>query len=185
MSSSFFKEHEKLGDSSNFFASNIKLEIIVDNNDVLEYIKIKLHEPPKNASIAAKKKHKKGELKAKKIIADRLQDNLLAYVANLRKSKDMYDKIVGMYEINNLNEIISLKDKIKDMNMNKRESVQSYIMRISRLKDQLQRVGETVPDRELVIVTLGGFPPIWETFITTISNNNAFLSFDEIVGKLT
>jgi len=35
-----------------------------------------------------------------------------------------------------------------------------------------------------VIVTLRGLPHIWETFIT-ISNNNIFSSFDEIVGKLT
>ena len=58
----------------------------------------------------------------------------------------MYDKIAGMYEVNNLNEIISLKHQLKDMKMNKGESVQSYIMRISRHRDQLRRVGETMPD---------------------------------------
>jgi len=36
--------------------------------------------------------------------------------------------------------------------------MQSYIMRISHLKYQLQRVGEIVPDRELVIVILIGLP---------------------------
>ena len=40
-------------------------------------------------------------------------------------------------------------------------------------------------DMELVIVTLRGLHPIWETFITTISNNNVLSSFDEIVGNLT
>jgi len=114
------------------------------------------------------------------------QNNLLAYVGNLKKSKDMYDKLVGMYEVNNLNEMISLKDQIKDMKMNKGESMQSYIMRISCLRDHLQRVGETMPNKELVVVTLRGLlPPIWETFITTLSNNNNFLSFDETVEKLT
>lgn len=58
-------------------------------------------------------------------------------------------------------------------------------MRISRLRDQLQRFGENMSDRKLVIVTLRGLPPIWETFITTISNNNVLPSFDEIFGNLT
>jgi len=49
----------------------------------------------------------------------------------------------------------------------------------------LQRVGESVPNRELVSVTLRGLHPIWETFITTIRKNNILLSFDEIVGNLT
>jgi len=55
MSSSFFKEHEKLGDSSNFVAWKIKLEIIVDNNDVLEYIRGKVPKPPNNSSAITKK----------------------------------------------------------------------------------------------------------------------------------
>jgi len=36
MSSSTFKEHERLGDASNFVAWKVRLEIIVDNNDVME-----------------------------------------------------------------------------------------------------------------------------------------------------
>ena len=185
MSSYTFKEHENFGDASNFTTWKVRLEIIADNNDVLDFIQGRVPEPPVNASAVVKNKHKKGELKAKQIIVDGLQGNLLAYVGNLRMSKDMYDKIVGMYEVNNLNEMISLNDQLKDTKMNKGEFVQSYIMRISRLRNQLQRIGETTPNKELVIVTLRGLPPIWETFITTISKNNSFLSFDELVGKLT
>jgi len=69
--------------------------------------------------------------------------------------------------------------------MNKGEYVQSYIMRVFCLRDQLQFVGEQISDRELVVVTLQGLPPIWEIFITTLSNNNVLPSFDELVGKCT
>ena len=97
----------------------------------------------------------------------------------------MYDKVTNMYEVNTLNEILILKSQLKDTKMQKGYSIQSYIMRISCIINQLQRVGEDVPDMELVVVTLRGLPPIWETFITTISNTNFLPSFDEIVGKLT
>ena len=123
MSSSTFKEHEKLGDASNFVAWKVKLEIITDNNDVLEYIQGRIPKPLENASASLKNRYKKDDSKAKQILADGLQDNLLAYVGNLRRSKDMYDKVASMSEVNNLNEIISLKDKLKDMNMNKVVSV--------------------------------------------------------------
>ena len=143
-----------MGDSSNFVAWKVRLEIIAVNNDVLDYIQGKVPDSSENPSIAFNNKQNKGELKSNKIIVDGLQDNLLAYVGNLRRFKYMYDKITGMYEFKNLNEIISLKDQFKYMNMKKGEYVQSYIMRISRLRDQLQSVGENTSDKELVMITL-------------------------------
>jgi len=66
MSSYFFKEHEKLGDSSNFVAWKIRLEIIANNNDVLEYIQGKylslrrmLLLLPKNSTIKVSQKKSK------------------------------------------------------------------------------------------------------------------------------
>ena len=81
-----------MGDSSNFAAWKIRLKIITDRNDVLEYIQGNVPEPLDNAFAATNNKYNKGELKTKKIIADSLQDSLLAYIGNLMKSKDMYDK---------------------------------------------------------------------------------------------
>ena len=185
MSSSYIKDTEKLGDSSNFVTWKIKLEVILDDNDVLEYVEGKVPKPLKNAPIPTKSKYKKGEFKANKIRIESLKDHLLTYVGKLKKSKGIYDKLVGMYEVNNLNHILSMKNQLKDIKMNKGEFVQSYVMRISQLRDQLQTVGEPISDRGLVLVTLQGLPSIWETFISTISNNDKFLTFDELVGKHT
>ena len=65
--SSFFKENQKLGDSSNFVAWKFRLEIIDDNNDVFEYIQGKVLEPLENAFDTAKNKYKKAELKEKQL----------------------------------------------------------------------------------------------------------------------
>jgi len=78
MSTSYFNEVEKLEDSSNFVTWKIRLEIIADDNDVWEYIQGEETELMKNAPVVAKNKYKTGELKAKKIIVDGLQDHLLA-----------------------------------------------------------------------------------------------------------
>lgn len=59
------------------------------------------------------------------------------------------------------------------------------MVRISHLKDKFHRAGENIPHKELIIMTLRGFPSIWKTFITTSNNNNVLLKNDEITGKLT
>jgi len=174
LSTSYFKDAEKLGDSSNFAAWNIRMEVTLDENDVLEYVEVKVFEPLENALATSKAKYKKGEIKAKKIIIDSLKYYFLTYIRKLKNSKDIYDKVVDMYEFNNWNHILSLKNQIKDIKMNKGEIVQSYFMRLSQLKDQLLTVGEYMFDIELVLITLQCLPPIWETYITTIRNNDKF-----------
>lgn len=71
------------------------------------------------------------------------------------------------------------------MNMNEEEYVKSCVMMISHLKEKLKIIGETTLDMKLMIITLRGMHPIWETFITTISKNNRFLSFDKLIGNAT
>lgn len=156
-----------------------------DENDVLEYMEGKVHEPPENAFVYLKSKYNKGEIKSKKIIIDSLLDHLIIYISKLNNSKEIYDKLFGMYEVNNLNRILSLKNQLNDINMNERDIVKSYFMRLSQLKDQFLTVGEYFSNKQLVLVSLGGLPRILETFITTISNNDEFPSFNELVDKGT
>ena len=68
----------------------------MNENDVLEYVEGKVPEPLENAFAAVKAKYKKGEIKENKIIIDSLRDHLLTYISKLKKSKEIYDKLVGM-----------------------------------------------------------------------------------------
>ena len=95
----------------------------------------------------------------------------------------MYDKLIRMYPINNLNQIFALKNQLKDIKMNKGHTIQAYFMRISKIKEQLSTTGEIVSDKDLVLITLGGLSPTWETSITTINKNDNFPAFDELLGK--
>lgn len=178
MSSSYFKNEEKLVDASNFFPWKARLDITIEEHDVLEYVA----EPIENSNAAITARCKKGKVKAKKIILDSLGDHLITYVSNLKKDKEMYDKLIGMYQVNNLSQILALKNQLKDVKINKGESIQAYFMRILKIKDQLSISGEVVSNEELVLIMLGGLPS-WETFSTTISNNGKFLTFNELLGK--
>jgi hypothetical protein len=49
--------------------------------------------------------------------------------------------------------------------MSKSDTVASYLMRITQIRDQLAAIGEAVDDTELVNVALNGFPGSWEPFV--------------------
>ena len=124
----------------------------------MDYVQGKIVEPPSNASVATKTKCKKGEVKAKKIIRDSIQKHLVAYISELGTSKEMYDKLVGMFKANNANQILFLKNKLKDIKMDRGEFIQSYFMRIIEIKNDLLSIAEVIANRELTLFALGGLP---------------------------
>lgn len=110
--------------------------------------------PLENEIIVVKDKYKKGDIKDKKIIIDPLKDQLITYVSKIKTSKEMYDRMTRMHEVNNLRNIIPLRNKLKDTKMKNGETIQAYFMRISKVKDQVLSIREIISNRDLEIVTL-------------------------------
>lgn len=102
MSSSYFKNEEKLNDASNFSPWKVRFYITLKEHDVSEYVEGEVAKPPKNLNVVIKARYKKGEVNVKIIILDYLEDNIITYVSNLKKSKEMYDNLIGMNQLNNL-----------------------------------------------------------------------------------
>ena len=82
------------------------LDLTLEEHDAVDYVQGRVVEPPSNATNAAKTKYKKGEVKAKSIILDSIQKHLVAYISNLGTSKEMYDKLIGTFKVNNANQIL-------------------------------------------------------------------------------
>jgi len=157
----------------------------LEENDAMDYVKGRVVEPPSSAPTATKTKYKKGEVKANKIIIDSIHKPLVAYISDLKTSKEMYDKLVGMFKVNNANQVLFLKNKLKDIKMDRGESIQSYFMRITEIKNDLLSIGEVVGDRELTLIAFGGLTREWDVFNTTILNNDRILGFDELLARCT
>lgn len=161
------------------------MDLTLEENAAMDYVHGKVVEPPSNAPAVAKTKYQKGEVKAKRIIIDSIQKHLVAYIFDLGTSKKIYDKLIGMFKVNNANQILFLKNKLKDIKMDRGESIQSYFMRITEIKNDLLFIGEVVSDRELTVIALGGLTRAWDVFNTTILNNDTVPSFHELLARCT
>ena len=116
-----------------------------------------------------KNKYTKGEVKAKKIIRDSIDKHLVAYIPDLNTSKEIYDKLVSMFKVSDANQVLFLKNNLKDIKKGKDEDIQSYFLRITEIKNNLLSIGEVIPDREMSLTTLGGLPLEWYIFRTLFS----------------
>ena len=83
-----FKIDDKLTDKSDYRAWKMSLDLVLDDQDVMDYVQGKIHEPPSNAPAATKTKYRRGEVKAKMIIKDSIHKHLVAYIFELGTSKE-------------------------------------------------------------------------------------------------
>jgi len=61
--------------------------------------------------------------------------------------------------------------------------MEAYFLRITKIKNDLLSIGEVVLNREMTITTLGGLPPKWYIFRTTLLNNNVIPGFEEFMAR--
>jgi hypothetical protein len=61
-----------------------------------------------------------------------------------------------------------LKNKLTSTCMSKIDTVASYLMKITELRDQLATVGDKVEENELVWISLNGFGPSWHHFVHSV-----------------
>jgi hypothetical protein len=107
-------------------------------------------------------KYKKNEIKAKRILTHSIKDHLIPNVLELKTPKDIFDALSILYESNNTSKKLILRHQLRNVMMNKSDTISTYFMRISQLKDQLETIGDSVDDENLVTKTINGFPSSWD-----------------------
>ena len=77
----------------------------------------------------------------------------------------MYEALNRLYESKDISRNLTLRNQLHNMKMDNSESVTSYLMRVSQIRDQLATIGDVISDKELVTTTLNGFPTFWIPFV--------------------
>jgi hypothetical protein len=85
-----------------------------------------------------------------------------------------------MYEGKNINQKMNLRTQLKNTRMQKGETIQEYFSRISQFMEQLEAIGDTLDEDELIMTTLNGLTRPWDAFIQTICVRKEKLHFDNL-----
>jgi len=94
------KLDEKLEGADNFRAWNYIVILILEENDLEDFVKEEVPEPDE---YEAKEKYKKNLVKEKRIISNSIKDHLIPHVSSLTTPKQMFDSLSRLYEGNNIN----------------------------------------------------------------------------------
>ena len=103
--------------------------------------------------------------KARRILVDSVKDHLVPQISEKKTTWKMFKTFKKLFEHSSINVTLTLRNKLSHMEMIKSQSIASYFMRITELQDKLRSSGDNIEENELVMTTLNGLPPSWESFI--------------------
>ena len=114
------------------------MKLTLKDNDLKQFIE-KLNKPK---GIDELIKWEKDNTKAMKLIVDSVRNHLLLTISKLDTAHKMLKTLEEMFEIKNTTRIITLKDNLSNIKMKIGEFVASYLMRITKLRNQFSKIGQ-------------------------------------------
>jgi hypothetical protein len=168
--------------SRNFRSWKHRLQMILDENDLLEHITVGVPEPDEEEK---KTKHKKNEKKEKRIVSDSVKYHLIPHIYELQTTRKMYEALSSFYESKDISQNLTLRNQLHNMKMDNSESITSYLMRVSQIRDKLATIGDVISDKELVTTTLNGFPTFWIPFVQGVCARSKLPKFDKLWADCT
>ena len=75
---------------------------------------------------------------------------------------------------------MTLRNQLKNVNIQNAETIQSYFTRVSHIKEQLEAIDEEVENAEIVMTTLNGVAISWDSFIQGICARKKLVKFNKL-----
>ena len=73
--------------------------------------------------------HNLKDMKARKIILNTVKDHLIPHIAEKKLAREMWDALKGLYQSNNHNRKMVLKEELISTKMSKANTIVSYLTR--------------------------------------------------------
>ena len=86
-------------------------------------------------------------MKETRILIDAVKYHLVPHISQKKKTKNIFGVLKKLFENNNINRALSLRQQLSDIKMTKSDLVASHLMNISKLRDQLSTIGEMIEDK--------------------------------------
>jgi hypothetical protein len=171
------KLDEKLEGPNNFRALKYRISLVLEENDLSDYVMEEVAEPEEEE---AKGKYKKNLIREKRIIADSIKDHFIPRVSSLKTPKEMFDALSRLYEGRNINRKMALRTQLKNVKMQKSESIHAFFTRISQINEQIIAIGDSIEEVEIVMTALNGLPKSWDSFIKGICSRSKLTKFSRL-----
>jgi hypothetical protein len=118
----------KLEGETNFQAWKARVLLLLEENDLKEFVESVVESPIDLQELVA---HKKKEVKAKWVLLEPVKDHLISHIAKKTSAKEMYDALVGLYQNGITGRKLHLKHQLQVVKMSSEHTIVNYLMKIT------------------------------------------------------
>jgi uncharacterized protein Smg (DUF494 family) len=124
------KIEDRLEGATNFQTWKERNLLLLDENDLKEYVEAMVADPidPRESVI-----HKKKEVKAKRVLLESVKYHLILHISKKKSTKEMYDAMVSLYQNKNTCILLHLKHQLQVVRMSSEETIVTYLMKITQI----------------------------------------------------
>ena len=161
MSLSSFRLEYALEGSSNYVSWKDRMEAVLDDNGLKEFIETEI---PKSTDAAQVEAWQKKMVKCRRILLEGVKDHIVSSLHGKASPYLMWKALTDLFQSKSDQRKLALKDKLRNIKMEKGDSITKYLMKFTQCRDELGSVGVIVEEEDMVDLALLGLPKSWNSY---------------------
>eukprot|EP00253_Pinus_taeda_P004045 PITA_04045 len=137
-----------LDGSSNYITWKDRMEAILEDNDLKEFINQEIQKPT-STNVQELAEWKKCVAKARQIILEGVRDHIVSSLHGKDTPFSMWKTLKNLYQNSSDQRKLALKDKLRRIKMEKGDTISTYLNKLATCRDELSSVGITIADDDM------------------------------------
>ncbi|MCO5582043.1 hypothetical protein L7F22_035934 [Adiantum nelumboides] len=113
-----------------------------------------------------------------------VKHTITPHICSTKSAKQTWDILVGLYAGRNVAKIALLHKELESKTLNKEDDMNTFLVGVKGINEQLISIGEVISDSSLVQIVLDALPDSYQTFASTWTlmnqRNPEVVKFDEV-----
>ena len=165
--------------SSNYIAWKERMEVVLEDNGLKEFIDAEIPKPT-SSDAAALDTWQKKTAKCRRILLEGVKDHIVSSLHGKASPFLMWKALINLFQSKSDQRKLALKDKLRKIKMEKDESITKHLTKFFQCRDELGSVGVTVDEEDLVSLALIGLPRNWHSYEDSVNGREKLPGWERL-----
>jgi hypothetical protein len=127
---------------------------------------------------------KKKVVKVRRILLEGVQDHIVSSLHGKNTPYAMWKVLTDLFQNSRDHKKLALKYKLRNIKMEKGDTIPKYLTKFVQCRDELGSVGITVTADDLVSLALLGLPKSWHSYQDSVNGREKLLDWERLWSDL-